>query len=79
MNHSGISFVHMTIEDFEHWFTTVELPPAPVMLHPSTTITNVQHFLDSHLYPLKLKPNERIAQPLMDRLMAFKLLIESNL
>lgn len=69
----------MTIEELEHWFTTVELPTAPVMLHPSTTITNVDHFLKSHFDPLKQNPNDRLAQPLMDRLLAFKLLIESNL
>jgi len=69
----------MTIQELEHWFTTVELPSAPVMLHPSTTITDVDNFLRSHFDPLKLGVNERMSQPLLDRLLAFKLLIESNL
>ena len=69
----------MTIQELEHWFTTVELPKAPVMLNPSTTITDVDNFLKSHFYPLKLEHNDRQSQPLLDRLLAFKLLIESNL
>jgi len=69
----------MTLEELEHWFTTVELPPSPVMLNPATKITDVNHFLESHFYALKLQPLNKITQPLLDRLLAFKLLIESNL
>ena len=69
----------MTIAELEAWFQTTELPPAPVMLNPSTKINDVKLFLDSHFYPLKLNPNSKITQPLLDRLLDFKLLIESNL
>ncbi|MFI5452245.1 DUF6965 family protein [Pedobacter sp. UC225_61] len=69
----------MNIEELEQWFKTVELPTAPLLLNPSTQINDVQLFLDSHFYPLKLGPINKINQPLLDRLLDFKLLIESNL
>jgi len=69
----------MTIQELEHLFNTVELPKAPVMPNPSSTITDVDHFLQSHFYPLKVEQPDRLSQPLLDRLLAFKLLIESNL
>ena len=69
----------MTINDLEAWFQKTELPEAPIMLNPATKINNVQHFLESHFYALKLNPNSKINEPLLDRLLAFKLLVESNL
>ena len=67
------------LHDLEHWFTTVEMPPAPIYLNPSTRINNVKDFLESHFYGLKQQPLTKITQPLLDRLLDFKLLIESNL
>ena len=69
----------MTIPELEQWFKKVEMPAAPVYLNPATKINNIDHFLDSHFAPLRLDPNNRINQPLLDRLLDFKLLIESNL
>jgi hypothetical protein len=69
----------MTIAELEAWFKTVELPAAPILLNPSTKINDVNHFLESHFYPLKIDPANKINQPLLDRLLDFKLLIESNL
>lgn len=69
----------MTLQELEHWFQNAQLPEAPILLNPSTKINNVQHFLESHFYPLKLNPNSKINEPLLDRLLALKLLIESNL
>ncbi|RZK17232.1 MAG: hypothetical protein EOO43_13695 [Flavobacterium sp.] len=69
----------MTLNELEDWFQNTQLPEAPILLNPSTKIDNVQHFLDSHFYALKLNPNSKINEPLLDRLLAFKLLIESNL
>jgi hypothetical protein len=69
----------MNIQELEHWFTTVELPQAPLYLETSTKVNDVNKFLESHFYALKLNPNSKINQPLLDRLFAFKLLIESNL
>ncbi len=69
----------MTIQELEQWFQQVPLPQAPLLLNPATKINNVHQFLDSHFYPLKLDPTNKINEPLLDRLLAFKLLIESNL
>jgi len=69
----------MTIQELETWFQNTQLPEAPLLLNESTKINNVQVFLESHFYPLKLNPNNKINEPLLDRLKAFKLLIESNL
>lgn len=69
----------MTLPELEEWFKNVELPPPPVMLHPSAIITDVDRFLESHFLPLRTEPNKLTNQPLWDRLFAFKLLIESNL
>jgi len=67
------------LQDLEHWFTTVEMPAEPVYLNPSTKINNIEQFLESHFYGLKQNPLNKITQPLLDRLLDFKLLIESNL
>ncbi len=69
----------MTINDLEQWFQNTQLPEAPLLLNPATKINDVKQFLDSHFYPLKLDPDNKINEPLLDRLLAFKLLIESNL
>ena len=72
-------FRHMTIAELEAWFKTVEMPAAPILLNPSTKINDIKQFLDSHFYSLKIDPNSKINQPILDRLLDFKLLIESNL
>jgi len=69
----------MTIQELETWFQKTELPAAPILLNPATQINDVKQFLDSHFYPLKLNPTSKINEPLLERLLAFKLLIESNL
>ncbi len=69
----------MTLNELEAWFQHTPLPEAPILLNPSTRINNIEQFLESHFYPLKLSPNSKINEPLLDRLLAFKLLIESNL
>ena len=69
----------MTIPELEQWFKSVELPPAPIYLNPATKINNVEHFLESHFSPLRNSPITKVNEPLLDRLLAFKLLIESNL
>lgn len=69
----------MTIAELEQWFANVELPAAPLYLNPATKINDVNHFLESHFSPLRDGPITNINQPLLDRLLALKLLIESNL
>lgn len=69
----------MNIKELEEWFKGVELPTAPLYLNPSTKINNVEYFLESHFSPLRNNSINNINQPLLDRTLAFKLLIESNL
>lgn len=69
----------MTIPELKAWFASVEHPQAPLYLNPATKINDVKHFLDSHFYPLEINPNSKINEPILERLLAFKLLIEANL
>lgn len=69
----------MTLQELETWFKNVELPTAPIMLLPGTTILDVDQFLESHFIPLRSNPDALTNKPILDRLYAFKLLVESNL
>lgn len=69
----------MTIPELEAWFKSVELPAAPLYLNPATKLNNVKKFLESHFSPLRNSPITKVNEPLLDHLLAFKLLIESNL
>lgn len=69
----------MKIDELEAWFKNVELPAAPLYLNPATKINDVELFLESHFAPLRHNPITKMNEPLLDRLLAFKLLIESNL
>ena len=69
----------MKIDELGQWFNTIELPTAPLYLNPATKINDVDLFLESHFSPLRSGQITTISQPLLDRLLAFKLLIESNL
>lgn len=69
----------MKIDELERWFKNVEMPEAPLYLNPATKINDVELFLESHFAPLRSSPITNMNQPLLDRLLDFKLLIESNL
>lgn len=69
----------MTIYELEAWFAKAPKPSTSLMLLPGTTINDIDHFLESHFIPLKREPANKIHQPLLDRLKALKLLIESNM
>ncbi|WP_421944144.1 DUF6965 family protein [Pedobacter sp.] len=68
----------MTISELEDYFKTAEKPKTPLLLNPATIINNYEHFLESHFAPLRKDPDSRVNQPLLWRLKAMKLLIESN-
>lgn len=68
----------MSITELEQYFKTAEKPKEPIMLNPSTIINDYEHFLESHFAPLRTEPESRVNQPLLWRLKAMKLLIESN-
>jgi hypothetical protein len=67
------------VNDLEEWFKNVELPKPPVMLFPGTEIADVDRFLEVQFTSLRVDPNSKTNVPVLYRLKAFKLLIESNL
>ncbi|PWS29283.1 hypothetical protein DHW03_05550 [Pedobacter yonginense] len=66
------------IQKLEEFFAKAEKPEIPLMLNPATQINDYEHFLESHFTPLKHNPTSKVNQPLLWRLKALKLLIESN-
>ncbi|MGN7986188.1 DUF6965 family protein [Pedobacter sp. 22226] len=67
------------VNDLEEWFKNVELPKPPVMLFLGTEIADVDRFLEVQFTSLRVDPNSKTNGPVLYRLKAFKLLIESNL
>ncbi len=67
------------VNDLEAWFKAVELPKPPVLLFPGTEIADVNKFLEAQFTALKVDPGSKVNVPVIYRLKAFKLLIESNL
>lgn len=67
------------VNELEEWFKSIELPKPPVMLFPGTEIADVNKFLEAQFTSLKVDPNSKPNVPVIYRLKAFKLLIESNL
>lgn len=67
------------VDELEEWFKNVELPKPPVMLFPGTQIADVNKFLEAQFTSLRVDPNSKPNVPVLYRLKAFKLLIESNL
>lgn len=66
------------IQKLEEFFAKAEKPEIPLMLNPATQINDYEHFLESHFTALKQDPASKVNQPLLWRLQALKLLIESN-
>ncbi len=70
----------MTIEELTEYLKQEPLLPSPVQLNPSHRIENVQLFLNSHLTPLQGQkvPLSKILQPMYDRLMEYRDLLERD-
>lgn len=68
----------MNIQELEEWFRNAPKPDMPVYLDAATKVNDYAHFLESHFAPLKANPDSRVNQPLLWRLKAMKLVIESN-
>lgn len=66
------------LQQLEDFFTNAGKQQTPIYLNEATVITDYEHFLESHITPLKLNPESRVNQPLLHRLKMLKLLIESN-
>lgn len=69
----------MTNEELENWFKNAPKPDMPVYLNPSEKVTDYDLFISSHFIGLKNNSNIAVTQPLLDRLLQMKLIIESNL
>jgi hypothetical protein len=69
----------MSIEELEAWFQTAPKPEMPVYLNGATKVVDYELFVQSHIYPLKMNANTKVSEPIMDRLLQMKLLIEANL
>jgi len=67
------------VTELEDWFKSVELPKPPVMLFPGTEIADVNRFLEVQFISLRNNPESKTNAPVIYRLKALKLLIESNL
>lgn len=67
------------VNELEEWFKNVELPKPPVLLFPGTEIADVNKFLEVQFISLRANPDSKTNVPVLYRLKAFKLLIESNL
>ncbi|MGM9476076.1 DUF6965 family protein [Pedobacter sp. GSP4] len=66
------------VQQLEDFFANAGKQQVPIYLNEATVITNYEHFLESHLVPLKLNPDAKVNLPLIHRLKMLKLLIESN-
>ena len=69
----------MTIQEYEDWFNSVEIPKGETLLFPGTTIVDPEKFLSVSIATLKANPDAKANAAIWHRLKAFKLLIESNL
>lgn len=68
----------MSIKELEEWFRNADKPDMPVYLDAATKVNDYNHFLESHFAPLREAPDSKVNQPLLWRLKAMKLVIESN-
>lgn len=69
----------MTLKELEEWFAKAPRPSMPVYLNNATKVNDYDHFLKSHFAPLRENPDSKVNQPLLWRLQAMKLVIESNI
>ncbi|WP_316851684.1 DUF6965 family protein [Pedobacter agri] len=69
----------MTIQEYEDWFNSVEIPKGEILLVAGTTIIDSEKFPSVSIATLKANPDAKANAAIWFRLMAFKLLIESNL
>ncbi|UKT65864.1 DUF6965 family protein [Pedobacter mucosus] len=65
-------------QKLEDFFLNAEKQQTPIYLNQATVINDYEHFLQSHLGPLRLDSASKVNQPLIWRLKTLKLLIESN-
>ncbi|MGN7989324.1 DUF6965 family protein [Pedobacter sp. 22226] len=66
------------IQQLEDFFAQAGKQQVPIYLNEATVITDYEHFLESHLTPLKANPEAKVNIPIIHRLKMLKLLIESN-
>jgi|GEM_PF-1962669 len=69
----------MNLQELKTWFDTAPVPETPIYLNAATRINDYTLFVNSHFEGINAANNEIIKQPLIDRLLELKLLIEANL
>ncbi|RYZ36712.1 MAG: hypothetical protein EOP49_32350 [Sphingobacteriales bacterium] len=69
----------MSTAELKEWFKTAPAPQMPVYLNAATKVNDYAQFVNSHFEGIDAANNEIVRQPLIDRLLDMKLLIESNL
>ncbi|WP_316829691.1 DUF6965 family protein [Pedobacter aquatilis] len=66
------------LNELETFFANAEKQATPIYLNEATIITDYDHFLESHLAPLRHDLESKVNQPLIWRLKALKLIVEAN-
>lgn len=69
----------MNLQELKTWFETAPVPETPIYLNAATKVNNYALFVSSHFEGISAANNEIIKQPLIDRLLDMKLLIEANI
>ncbi|RYF12393.1 MAG: hypothetical protein EOO42_20160 [Flavobacteriales bacterium] len=69
----------MNLQELKQWFETAPVPEMPIYLNAATKVNDYALFVNSHFEGIAAANNEIIKQPLVDRLLDLKLLIEANL
>jgi hypothetical protein len=63
------------IAELESYFAGIPLPQTPVRLDACTIVSNVYHFVESHLTVLKANAGNKLFQPHFDRLQRLKTIL----
>jgi len=66
------------LQELEDFFTKAGKQPVPIFLNQATEITDYDYFLQSHFQPLKANLTSKVNQPLIQRLLDLKLIVEAN-
>ncbi|MFN0253952.1 DUF6965 family protein [Pedobacter ureilyticus] len=69
----------MTVEELKEWYKNAPAPEMPVQLDEATKVNDFNHFVTSHFDGIDAAKVEMTKQPLINRLLKMKLLIEANL
>ncbi len=66
------------LAELESFFNSIELPPTPIRLNPSTIILNLPKFISGHLSVLRTYNSNKVFLPYLQRLQNLQLIINEN-